>query len=54
MLFQVIGACRLTALMRAERLRELDTSWLLFGPEGEGAAAEPEAKAPPAWRYAAE
>ncbi len=41
MTVQFTGVSLLTALMRAERRRDLDTSWLLFGPTDE-AEAEPE------------
>jgi len=33
------GADTLVALMRRDRVRDLDTSWLLFGPEGAPAEA---------------
>jgi len=47
------GADYLVALMRRDRVRDLDTSWLLFGPEGE-AGAEEEAEADLGFRFAAE
>lgn len=51
-----IGAGRLAALMRAERIRDLDMSWLLFGPADDLAEETPEAEPeiPYAWRFAAE
>lgn len=50
-----IGAGTLTALMRAERIRDLDSSWLLFGPSDEVVdVAEEEPEIPFAWRFAAE
>jgi len=51
-----IGAASLARLMRADRIRDLDTSWLLFGPVDETASEdeEPVEDVPPAWRYAAE
>lgn len=33
MVLQTFGASRLAELMQASRLREPDTSWLLFGPD---------------------
>ena len=51
-----IGPATLARLMQADRIRDLDTSWLLFGPADEAAPAdeEPVEDIPPAWRYAAE
>jgi len=42
--------------MQADRIRDLDTSWLLFGPVDEMAAPDeaPVEETTPAWRYAAE
>lgn len=51
MTLQLVGAVHLARLMQAERVRDLDTSWLLFGPVDEP-AIEDEAPAP--FRYAAE
>ena len=34
------GADYLVALMRRDRVRDLDTSWLLFGPDGEPVTEE--------------
>jgi hypothetical protein len=53
MTLQLLGARRLADLMRAERTRDLDTSWLLFGPEPD-VEDEVEAEEPQPWRYAAE
>ena len=55
MTVQGLGVGVLTALMRAERRRDMDSSWLLFGPE-EPAEAEEEGadEAAPAWKFAAE
>ena len=50
-----IGAATLARLMRADRIRDLDTSWMLFGPADD--EVEVEATLPEdisAWRYAAE
>ena len=51
-----LGATTLAKLMRADRLRDLDTSWLLFGPADDAVEAEVEAPedTAAAWRYAAE
>lgn len=51
MTLQLVGARRLADLMRTERARDLDTSWLLFGPQGEDEEVE-EVSEP--WKYAAE
>lgn len=52
MTVQGLGVGLLTALMRSERRRDIDSSWLLFGPE-EPAEAEEEDDAAPAWKVAA-
>lgn len=51
-----IGAATLARLMQADRVRDLDSSWLLFGPADEAVSAEdePVEDSAPAWRYAAE
>jgi hypothetical protein len=49
---QGLGVSVLTALMRSERRRELDSSWLLFGPEEP--AEKDEEDAEPLWKFAAE
>lgn len=55
MTVQGTGVSALTALMRAERLREADFSWLLFGPTEEPAElAEASEPLPAEWKYAAE
>lgn len=51
MALQLVGVSQLTQLMRAERRRDLDSSWLLFGPVDE---EEVEAEASEPWKYAAE
>lgn len=51
MVMQTFGASLLVRLMRQERMAELDTSWLLHGPQA--APAEPEEVEPP-FRWAAE
>jgi hypothetical protein len=53
MTVQGLGVSLLTALMRSERRRDIDSSWLLFGPEEPAAQAE-EGDSAPAWRFAAE
>jgi hypothetical protein len=53
MTVQGLGVGALTALMRSERRRDIDSSWLLFGPE-EPAAEENEDAPPEPWRFAAE
>ena len=52
MTVQGIGACMLLTMMRRERLEDLDTSWILHGPEEP--PPDPAAELPVAWRYAAE
>jgi hypothetical protein len=52
MTVQMVGARRLSVLMRAERLRDLDSSWLLFGPEPDEAEEETAGLEP--WKIAAE
>lgn len=52
MTVQILGAPRLAAIMRAERLRDLDSSWLLFGPETEEGGEQLEDYEP--LKYAAE
>jgi hypothetical protein len=55
MTVQGLGVSVLTALMRSERRRDIDSSWLLFGPEEPvEAEMEEEEPAPEVWRYAAE
>lgn len=53
---QGLGVSVLTALMRSERRRDLDSSWLLFGPQevAEEAVADEAEEPPPAWKFAAE
>lgn len=53
MTVQGLGVGVLTALMRSERRRDIDSSWLLFGPEEPAAEEEAEEKPQP-WRFAAE
>jgi hypothetical protein len=53
MTVQGLGAGVLAALMRSERRRDIDSSWLLFGPE-EPAAEDEEEVQREAWRFAAE
>lgn len=55
MTVQGLGACVLTALMRADRGRDSDTSWLLFGP-AEAPAELDETREPEnvIWKFAAE
>jgi hypothetical protein len=55
MTVQGLGVGVLTALMRSERRRDFDSSWLLFGPEepAEAEAAEKD-DATPTWKFAAE
>ena len=52
MTVQGLGVSVLTALMRSERRRDIDSSWLLFGPEEP--ATEEDLEAPESWRFAAE
>ena len=55
MTVQGLGVGVLTALMRGDRRRDLDSSWLLFGPDE--APAEVQEEPEPSnenWRYAAE
>jgi len=60
MIVQGLGACRMMQLLRGERARDLDSSWLLHGPTEEPAeladqlVAANEEEPIPAWRYAAE
>lgn len=55
MTVQGLGVTVLTALMQSDRRRDLDSSWLLFGPEEPPAEAVEMDDAPPEhWRYAAE
>lgn len=53
MTVQGLGVGVLAALMRSERRRDIDSSWLLFGPQ-QPAEAEEEDDAAPAWKFAAE
>lgn len=53
MTVQGLGVGVLTALMRSERRRDIDSSWLLFGPEEPMEEDEQEAQPEP-WRFAAE
>ena len=53
MTVQGLGVNVLTALMRGDRRRDIDSSWLLFGPEEQAEEEEDEASAEP-WRFAAE
>jgi hypothetical protein len=53
MTVQGLGVGVLTALMRSERRRDIDSSWLLFGPQ-EPVEEEAEELAPEVWRFAAE
>ena len=53
MTVQGLGVSVLATLMRNDRRRDLDSSWLLFGPEEEPVEAEEE-DLPEPWRFAAE
>ena len=53
MTLQLVGAARLARLMQADRLRNLDTGWLLFGPHCDEELADEEPALEP-YRYAAE
>ena len=53
MTVQGLGVSVLTALMRSERRRDIDSSWLLFGPEEPAEEDEERPDAQP-WRFAAE
>ena len=57
MTVQGLGVGVLTALMRAERRRDLDSSWLLYGPEEPAEVVVEEENADGAaraWQFAAE
>ena len=56
MTVQGLGVGVLTALMRSERRRDLDSSWLLFGPQeaAEETVADEADEPTPAWKFAAE
>lgn len=55
MTVQGLGACVLTALMRADRHRDSDSSWLLFGPTEEpDERSDSEEFHNVAWKFAAE
>lgn len=54
MTVQGFGACMLVAMMRRDRVADLDTSWLLHGPSEPESEPEAEAELPPVLRWAAE
>ena len=53
MTVQGLGVNVLTTLMRGDRKRDIDSSWLLFGPEEPAEEVEEEDASPEPWRFAA-